>query len=53
MSGSGMKVNRARDIAIRALDALHSTGEDQTDAYWVGYLRSALETVIFELRTGE
>ena len=44
--------DRARDDAIRALDALNQGREDQSPAYWVGYLESALEGIIFELGEG-
>ena len=43
--------DHARNLAIRALDAL-SQENTQTADYWVGYLASALEAVIFELRAG-
>jgi hypothetical protein len=44
--------DRARDKAIRALDALNDRRETESADYWVGYLSSALESVIFELRAG-
>jgi hypothetical protein len=42
----------ARNLAIRALDALNGQENTQAVDYWVGYLASALEDVIFELRAG-
>jgi hypothetical protein len=44
--------DRARDTAIRALDALNDRKDAESPKYWVGYLSSALESVIFELRAG-
>jgi hypothetical protein len=44
--------DRARNVAIRALDALNDRKETESADYWVGYLSNALESVIFELRAG-
>jgi hypothetical protein len=44
--------DHARNLAIRALDALNGQGNTQAADYWIGYLASALEDVIFELRAG-
>lgn len=44
--------DHARNLTIRALDALNGQESMQTADYWVGYLASALEDVIFELRAG-
>jgi hypothetical protein len=44
--------DRARDTAIRALDALNDRKETESADYWIGYLSNALESVIFELRAG-
>jgi len=44
--------DRARDTAIRALDALNDREDTESADYWVGYLSNALESVIFELRAG-
>ena len=44
--------DRARDVAIRALDALHDQRDQETADYCVGYLSNALERVIYELRAG-
>jgi len=45
-------IDRAREVAIRALDALNDRGNTGTADYWVGYLSNALESVVFELRAG-
>ena len=44
--------DRARDTAIRALDALNDRRDTESADYWVGYLSNALESVIFQLRAG-
>lgn len=44
--------DRARDAAIRALDALNDRKSTESADYWVGYLASALEIVIRDLRDG-
>ena len=44
--------DRARDTAIRALDALNDRKDTESADYWVGYLSNDLESVIFELRAG-
>ena len=44
--------DRARDVAIRALDALNHRKDQETADYWVGYLSNALESAIYELRAG-
>jgi hypothetical protein len=44
--------DRAREVAIRALDALNDRGETESADPVVGYLSNALESVIFELRAG-
>ena len=44
--------DRARDTVIRTLDALNDRKDTESPEYWVGYLSSALESAIFELRPG-
>lgn len=44
--------DRARDKAIRALDALNERKNAESADYWVGYLSNALEAIIFDLRAG-
>jgi hypothetical protein len=45
-------IDRARDRATSALDALNRAEDDHTPSYWVGWLSSALEGVIFDLKAG-
>lgn len=45
-------IDHARDRAISALDALNGDQEGRSPAYWVGYLESALEGIIADLRAG-
>ena len=45
-------IDRAREVAIGALDALNKRGNTETADYWVGYVSNALEDVVFELRAG-
>ena len=44
--------DHARDRAIGALDALNWEEQDHSPAYWVGYLASALEGIVTDLRAG-
>lgn len=45
-------IDHARDRAISALDALNRTEGDHSPAYWIGYLSSALEGILADLRGG-
>lgn len=45
-------IDHARDRAISALDALNRAEGDHSPSYWVGYLSSALEGIIADLRAG-
>jgi hypothetical protein len=45
-------IDHARDRAISALDALNGDQEGRSPAYWVGYLESAVEGIIADLRAG-
>jgi hypothetical protein len=44
--------DRARDRAVRALDALNDRKDAESADYWVGWLEAALQGIIFDLRTG-